>query len=153
MVQDETGRMWRKWKTELITRFRFFRIQNDQDKTDVISIYRAEHIRELIDTLPNEPASDEEERVEFYEIIAKLDHYFTPMINPDSTTYKFEQMSQQEESIPQYYVRLRSRMQNEGWTSSTGSYDKALHFATTTGKRSQQRGHRQASKGDGRNEN
>ncbi len=77
MDQDETGRMWRKWKAELITRFRFFRIQNDQDKTDVISIYGGEHIRELIDTLPNEPTADEEEeRDEFDEIICQAGPLF-----------------------------------------------------------------------------
>ncbi len=102
--QDETGRIC---KAELITRFRFFCIQNDQDKTDAISIYGGEHTRKLIDTLPNEPAADEEERDDFDEIIAKLDHYFTPMINPDSARCKFEQMSPQQESIAQYYVRLR----------------------------------------------
>ncbi len=170
--QDETGRMWRKWKAGLITRFRFFRIQNDKDKTDAISIYGGEHIRELIDTLPNEPAADEEEeRDEFDEIIAKLDHYFTPMINPDSARCKFEQMSQQEESIAQYYVRLRLQAEKCAFPDADDAIRSKLLQTMKDGRLQREamikrytlqqllenaankEDRDEASKGDGRNEN
>ena len=31
---EETGRLWSKWKKELTTRFRYFRIENDKDRID-----------------------------------------------------------------------------------------------------------------------
>jgi hypothetical protein len=48
---EEAGQLWVKWKKELLTRFRFFRINSVQDHVDAISIYGGELIRELIDTL------------------------------------------------------------------------------------------------------
>ena len=42
---DDQGRKWKKWQTELITRFCFFRILEVQDKVDAINIYGGELIR------------------------------------------------------------------------------------------------------------
>ena len=61
---DETGQLWRKWKKELMTRFRFFRIDGIEDRVDAINIYGDELIRELIDTLQNSPACDGEDHNE-----------------------------------------------------------------------------------------
>jgi len=35
----ETGRRWKKWKNELLTRFRYFRTSNTQDRIDALHIY------------------------------------------------------------------------------------------------------------------
>ena len=63
---DETSQLWSKWKKELMTRFRFFRIDGIEDRVDAINIYGGELIRELIDTLlQNSPACDGEDYNEF----------------------------------------------------------------------------------------
>jgi len=48
---DETGRRWKKWKNELITRFPYIRISSTQDRVDALHIYGGEQIRELIESL------------------------------------------------------------------------------------------------------
>ena len=107
---DETGQLWRKWKKELMTRFRFFRIDGNEDRVDAITIYGGEHIRELIDTLQNSPACDGEDHNEFEKNIAKLDSYFIRITNSDSARSKFAEMSQANgESVAQYHFRLRSQ--------------------------------------------
>ena len=50
---DETGRRWKKWKNELLTRFRYFRISSTQDRNDALHIYGGDRIRELIESLEN----------------------------------------------------------------------------------------------------
>ena len=104
---DETGRRWQKWRRQLVTRFRYFRITDTQDKVDAIQIYGGELLGELIETVTNRPPQ-EGPRNEFEEILAKLDHYFTPMVNSDGARSKLEKMAQREgESLAQYYVRIR----------------------------------------------
>ena len=53
---DETGRRWKKWKNELLTRFRYFRISSTQDPNDALHIYGGDRIRELIECLENAPS-------------------------------------------------------------------------------------------------
>ncbi len=103
---DETGRLeCTRWHKELDTRFRYFKITEVTHKVDAINIYGGEHIRELIDTLPNRP---QEAGDAYQAITAKLNHYFTPMVNADSARAKLERISQRKgESIAQYYVRIR----------------------------------------------
>ena len=96
---DETGRRWKKWKNELLTRFRYSRISNTQDRIDALHIYGGEQIRELIES------------------IAKLDNHFIPMVNPDCVRSKLEKMCQKEgESVAQYHVRLRLQVAKCGFT-------------------------------------
>ena len=77
---DETGRRWKKWKNELLTRFRYFQISNTQDRI----AYGGEQIRELIESLDSVPTLSSAEQLNEYEkIIAKLDDHFIPMVNPD----------------------------------------------------------------------
>ena len=105
---DETGRRWGKWKNELLTRFRYFRISSVVDRTDAIQIYGGEQLRELIESLPDVTQDAGGERNQFEKILDKLDHHFQPMVNPDSARSKFEGFTQNEgESVAQYYVRLR----------------------------------------------
>ncbi|KAK3726579.1 hypothetical protein QZH41_011039 [Actinostola sp. cb2023] len=105
---DETGRAWSNWKKEILTRFRYFRIDEVEDRVDAINIYGGELIRELIETLQDVSPPPGEEQNAFENILAKLDNYFTPMINPDCARSKLAEMYQSEsESIAQYYVRLR----------------------------------------------
>ena len=107
---DETGQLWMKWKKELMTRFRFFRIDGIEDRVDAINIYGGELIRELIDTLQNSPACDGEDHNEFEKIITKLESYFIRITTSDSARSKFAEMSQANgESIAQYHFRLRSQ--------------------------------------------
>lgn len=73
---DETGRLWGKWKDELITRFRYFRKDGVQDRIDAISIYGGELVRELVNTVQDVPAPEEVQHNDFDKIIAKLDNYF-----------------------------------------------------------------------------
>ena len=106
---DETGQLWMKWKKELMTRFRFFRIDGIEDRVDGINIYGGELIHELIDTLQNSPACDGKDYNEFEKIITKLDSYFIRITNSDSARSKFAEMSQANgESVAQYHFRLRS---------------------------------------------
>ena len=106
---DETGRRWKKWKNELLTRFRYFRISSTQDRVDALHIYGGEQIRELIESLENVPTPSSAESLNEYEkIIAKLDNHFIPMVNPYCARSKLEKMRQNEgESVAQYHVRLR----------------------------------------------
>ena len=108
---DETGRRWKKWKNELLTRFRYFRISNIQDRADALHIYGGEQIRELIESLEDVPLaspSTSGELNEFDKTIAKLDNHFLPLVNPDCARSKLDKMCQKEgESIAQYHVRLR----------------------------------------------
>ena len=108
---DETGRLWKKWKNELLTRFRYFRIPNIQDRVDALHIYGGERIRELIESLKDVPLASPPtsgEQNEFDKIIAKLDNHFIPMVNPDCARSKLDKMCQMKgESIAQYHVRLR----------------------------------------------
>ena len=101
---DETGRKWGKWKKELATRLRFFKITEAQDKIDALNIYGGELIRELIETLPDGAAAGNE-----YDMaVGKLDTFFTPMVNADSARSKFERLHQLDrETVAQYNVRLR----------------------------------------------
>ena len=39
---DETGRRWKKWKNEVLTRFRHFCISNTQDHIDAFHFYWGE---------------------------------------------------------------------------------------------------------------
>jgi len=105
---DENGKMWERWKKELETRLRYFRITETPDKVDAISIYGGERVRELIELLPNRPAPQDVVRTEYEEIIAKLDHYFQPSVNSDSARARLDKLQQMEnETMAQYYVRLR----------------------------------------------
>ncbi len=102
---EETSQLWAKWKKELMTRFRYFRV-------DALNIYGGNLIEELVDTLPEVQAmgSELEQQSEFEKTIAKLDKYFLPLANVDSARSKFAEMSQiKEESISQYHVRLRTQ--------------------------------------------
>ena len=51
---DEPGRRWKKWKNELRTRFRYFRISDTQDRIDALYIYGGDQIREVIESLARE---------------------------------------------------------------------------------------------------
>ena len=115
---DETGRGWKKWKNELLTRFRYFSISNVQDRVDALHIYGGEQIRELIETLENVPTPSTAENPDDYEeIIAKLDNHFIPMVNPDCARSKLEKKCQNEsESVAQYHVRLRLQVAKCGFT-------------------------------------
>ena len=106
---DETGRQWKKWKNELLTRFRYFRIASTQDCVDALHIYGGEQIRELIESLENVPTPSSAESLnEYKKIIAKLDNHFIHMVHPDCARNKLEKMRQNEgESVAQYHVRLR----------------------------------------------
>ena len=107
---DETGQLWSKWKKELMTRFRFFRIDSIEDRVDAINIYGGELIREVIDTLQNSPACDGEDYNEFEKIIAKFDSYFIRITNSDSARSKFAEMSQANgESVAQSEVSYYRR--------------------------------------------
>ena len=48
---DKTGQLWSKWKKELMTRFRLFRIDGIEDRVDAVNICGGELIRGLIDIL------------------------------------------------------------------------------------------------------
>ena len=115
---DETGRRWKKWKNELLTRFRYFRISNTQDRIDALHIYRGEQIRELIESLESVPTpSSAELQNEYEKIIVKLDNHFIPMVNPECARSKLENMCQKEgESVAQYHVRLRLQVAKCGFT-------------------------------------
>ena len=77
---DETGR---RWKNELLTHFRYFRISNTQDRIDALHIYGGEQVRELIESLESVPTKSSAEPLNEYDkIIAKLDNHFIPMVNP-----------------------------------------------------------------------
>ena len=106
---DETGRRWKKWRNELLTRFRYFRISRTQDRVDVLHIYGGEQIRELIESLRSVPTPPSAQNLNEYEkIITKLDNHFIPMVNPDCARSKLEKMCQNEgESVTKYHVHLR----------------------------------------------
>jgi hypothetical protein len=109
---EETGRMWLKWRTELETRLRFFRIKEDQDKLDALYIYGGEALRELCVNLPppEPPGEGHAAPTEFVKHMTKLDKYFSPGINSDSARCKFESMSHNiNETIGQYTLRLRTQ--------------------------------------------
>ena len=94
---DETGRRWKKWLNELLTRFRYFRISNTQDRIDALHIYGGEQIRELIESVESVPTPSSAELLNEYEkIIAKLDNHFIPMVNLDCARSKLEKMCQKE---------------------------------------------------------
>lgn len=115
---DETGRLWQKWKKELLTRFRYFRITNDQDQVDALNIYGGEHVRELIDTFTDTSAigAMAPSPTAFNDIITALDSHFTPLVNTDSARSKLESMSQREgESIGEYHIRLRMQVSKCGY--------------------------------------
>ena len=83
---DKTGRRWKKWRNELLTRFRYFRISNTQDCIDALHIYGGEQIRELIESLESIPTPSSAELLnEYAKIIAKLDNHFIPMVNPKAS--------------------------------------------------------------------
>ena len=104
---DETGHRWKKWKNELLTHFRYFRISNTQDRINALHIYGGEQIRELIESLESVPTPPSTEPLNEYEkIIAKLDKHFIPMVNPDCARSMLEKMCRREgESVAQHYVR------------------------------------------------
>ena len=52
---DKTGRKWKKWRNELVTCFRYFRIPNTQDRLDALNNYGGEQILELIESLKSVP--------------------------------------------------------------------------------------------------
>lgn len=108
---DETGRRQKKWKNELLTRFRYFRISNIQDRVDALHICGGERIRELIESLRDVPLAsppNSGEQNGFDKTIAKLDNHFMTMVNPDCARSKLDKMCQMKgESIAQYHVRLR----------------------------------------------
>ena len=106
---NETGCRWKKWKNELLTCFRYFRISNTQDHINALHIYGGEQIRVLIESLESVTTPSSAELLNEYEkIIAKLNNHFIPMVNPDCARSKFENICQKEgESAAQYHVRLR----------------------------------------------
>ena len=83
---DKTGSRRDKWKSELLTRFRYFRITSVVDRTDAIQIYGGEQLRELIESLPDVSHDASGERNHFEKILDKLDHHFQPMVYPDSAS-------------------------------------------------------------------
>ena len=96
---DETGRRWKKWRNELLTRFRYLRISGTQDRVDALHIYGGEQIRELIESLENVPSLSRlsnENPNEYEKIIAKLDNHFIPIVNPDCARSTLEKMFQNE---------------------------------------------------------
>ena len=109
---------WRKWKNELLSRFRYFRISNTQDRIDALHIYGGEQIRELVESPESVPTpSAAELQNEYEKIIAELDNHFIPMVNPDCVRSKLEKMCQKEgESVAQYHARLRLQVAKCGFT-------------------------------------
>ena len=93
---DNTGLKWEKWKKELETRMRYFKITEEQDKIDAINIYGGEQIRELIDTLPEVAPPGGQNPTDFEKITMKLDHYFKPKANKDSARAVLDKMVQTE---------------------------------------------------------
>ena len=76
---EETGLRWKKLKNELLTRFRYFRISNTQDRINALHINGGEQIRELIESLESVPTPSSSEPLNEYDkIIAKLDNHFIP---------------------------------------------------------------------------
>ena len=83
---DKTGHRWKKWRNELLTRFRYFRTSNTQDCIDALHIYGGEQICELIESLESIPTPSSAELLNEYEkIIAKLNNHFIPMVNPKAS--------------------------------------------------------------------
>ena len=64
----ETGRRWKKWKNELVTRFR---ISNTQDCIDALHIYEGKNMPSPTELLN-----------EYEKIIGKLDNHFIPWSTP-----------------------------------------------------------------------
>ena len=60
---DESGSPWKKWKNELLTRFRYSRISNIQDRVDAFHIYGGERIGELIESLKDVPLASPQPQV------------------------------------------------------------------------------------------
>ena len=111
---NETGRRWKKWKNQLLTRFRYFCISNVQDRVNALHIYGGEQIGEL-ENVPTHSSAENPD--EYKKIIAKLDNHFIPMVNPDCARSKLEKMCQNEgESVAQYYVCLRLQVAKCGFT-------------------------------------
>ncbi len=107
---DDTGARWSKWRKELETRLRYFRIVAVQDKCDALNIYGGEVVRELAETLPARPVPEGQNLDEFTATMAKLDHHFQPMANADSARAKLDKMSQlPTETLAQFHVRVRQQ--------------------------------------------
>ena len=115
---DETALQWTRWLKHFCRKLQFFRVSDVQDKVDAF-YYGGTDIENLLDTLPN-PADTEvdvpdfvksanEETDEFHILVHKVNKHFSTLINKDSARSKFESMTQDNQSMAQYYVSLKQQ--------------------------------------------
>ena len=83
-----------------------------EDQLLALDIYGGEEIESLLEHLPDPdirlPAGVTEVN-DFHSAFKKLDNYFVGKINKDSARFKFDNLTQGEQSMAKYYIELKKR--------------------------------------------
>ena len=80
-----------------------------------LDIYGGEETESLLEHLPDPDDADIRlpagvtEVNDFHSAFKKLDNYFVSKINKDSARFKFDNLTQGEQSMAKYYIELKKR--------------------------------------------
>lgn len=104
-----TGKAWEEWLEEIERKFRYFRINDPQDKKDALIIYGGKEIARLEKSLPDPTG----EPNVYQKLRKKLNTYFLPKRNKHYALYVFLKMKPMEgESTVSYATRLWEKAQD-----------------------------------------
>ena len=103
--QIQAGLDWEEWLEGIEREFRFFKINDPEDKKDAMIIYGGREIARLERSLPNPTDGNSYEKLR-----KKLNDYFTPKKNKHHARYNFLKMRPNDnESTNAYAARLREK--------------------------------------------
>ena len=96
------GIQWKRWTNRLENLFVAVKIADKKSQKALLLHYGGEELMILCETL----LADTDETYKLAKV--KLDAYFEPKINKTFETYMFRTMKQEEDTVDQFYIRLKS---------------------------------------------
>jgi uncharacterized membrane-anchored protein YjiN (DUF445 family) len=100
-----TGQAWCEWLEDFERQLRYFKITEDDDKTDALLIYGGPEVKRLSRSL-----EDPEKSTKYEKLSSKLSDYFSPKKNKHYSRYLFFKMRPNSgESTIEYAARLREK--------------------------------------------
>ncbi|XP_052224762.1 uncharacterized protein LOC127840390 [Dreissena polymorpha] len=100
-----TGEAWSDWLDDFERQLRYFRITEDDDKTDALLIYGGPEVKRLSRSL-----EDPEKSTNYEKLSSKLSDYFSPKTNTHYCRYLFFKMRlNSSENTVEYAARLRDK--------------------------------------------
>lgn len=104
------GKAWEEWIEGLEREFRYFRIQDPQDRKDALIIFGGRDLARLERSLPDPPEREGEAPDAYVKLKQKLDEHFLPQKNKHHARYVFSKIRPNSgESTAVYAARLREK--------------------------------------------